>query len=255
MFSCAKANERWADLEEYLEGRAKATARKADRLAIYQRLAELAEAAQEDEGKAVAWHQEVLKLNPVEPESLNYCVEYFSGREAWLDLVAVYEAALRTRHRGGNESAMLVQIAMILWRKVKDLEAAENYFKRIKLNDPRNGLMLQFYSEFYAARKDWKRLLGTLAARQGNEEATDRKIVLGLEMARVAEEELGNHGKAIDIWKSILKLDATHQVARDALRRLFFHTRKWNALLELLKEDLTLVEETTRARRSRSTRR
>lgn len=239
-----ESNALWDELTSYLVGRAEATARKADRLAVYQRLATIAQHEMADADKAVEWHREVLKLNPVEQDSLGFCVDYYSGAERWHDLVGVYEAALRTRHRGGNESAMLVQIAMILWRKIEDLEQAESYFKRIKLNDPRNGLMLQFYSEFYAARKDWKRLLGTLAARQGNEEATDRKIVLGLEMARVAEEELGNHGKAIDIWKSILKLDATHQVARDALRRLFFHTRKWNALLELLKEDLTLVEET-----------
>ena len=236
-----ESNRLWDELTSYLVGRAEATARKADRLAVYQRLATIAQNEMADADKAVEWHREVLKLNPVEQGSLGFCVDYYSEAERWHDLVGVYEAALRTRHRGGNESAMLVQIAMILWRKVEDLEQAESYFKRIKLNDPRNALMLQFYSEFYASRKDWKRLLGTLASRQGNEEQTERKIELGLEMARVAEEELGNHGKAIDIWKSILKLDSAHQVARDALRRLFFHTRKWNALLELLKEDLTLV--------------
>ncbi len=238
-----ESNRLWDELTAYLVGRAEATARKADRLAVYQRLAAIAQNEMGDATKAVEWHREVLKLNPVEQDALGFCVDYYSEGERWHDLVGVYEAALRTRHRGGNESAMLVQIAMILWRKTNDLEQAESYFKRIKLNDPRNGLMLQFYTEFYATRKDWKRLLGTLGARQGNEDSIERKVELGLEMARVAEEELGNHGKAIDIWKSILKLDPGHQVARDALRRLFFHTRKWNALLELLKEDLTLVEE------------
>ncbi len=236
-----EANGLWDELTSYLVGRAEASARKADRLTVYQRLATIAQHQVKDPEKAVEWHREVLKLSPTEQDSLRYCVDYYSDNERWHDLVGIYEAALRTRHRGGDESAMLVQIAMILWRKVKDLEQAESYFKRIKLNDPKNGLMLQFYSEFYAARKDWKRLLGTLAARQGNEDSTERKVDLGLEMARVAEEELGNQGKAIDIWKSVLKLDETHEPAREALRRLFFETRKWNALLELLKEDISLV--------------
>ena len=238
-----EANARWTDLVEYLTSRAEATARKTDRQAIYQRLAAVAQGPMGDDEQAVKWHREVLKLSPVEQESLNFCVEYYSDREQWLELVEVYEAALRTRHRGGNESAMLVQIAMILWRKVVDLDAAENYFKRIKLNDPRNGLMLQFYSEYYAARKDWQRLLGVLASRQGNESSTEARIALGLEMAAVAENELGNLEKAIDIWKSILKVQDDHRAARENLRRLFFGTGKWNALLEFLKEDLKLTPE------------
>lgn len=244
-----EANQRWDDLTDHLVRRAEATARKADRLAIYQRLADIAGSAAGDPARAVEWHLEVLKLNPVEADSLNYCVDYFSDNARWLDLVAVYEAALRTRQRGGDESAMLVQIAMILWKKVADLDAAENYFKRIKLNDPRNALMLQFYSEFYTAQADWKRLLSTLAARQNNESSVEARISLGLEMAEVAEQKLDNPAKAIDIWKSILKVQPDHAPARDALRRLFFQTGKWNALLEFLKEDLGLAPDHDVARK------
>ncbi len=238
-----ETNERWAELEDYLEQRAKKTARKTDRLVIYQRLAEIAQLVRGDLDKAVQWHREVLKLSPVEQESLEFCVEYYSAREAWADLVKVYEAALRTRHRSGNEAEMLFQIAMIYWRKLEDLKGAENYFKRIKLNNPRDPMMLQFYSEFYAAKGDFKRLLGVLGSRQNNEETLEGKIAIGFEMADVAETRLKNREKAIDIWKSLLRLDAENGEAREALRRLYFDTGKWNALLEFLKEDLKLVSE------------
>lgn len=241
LYEFYETNERWTDLVAYLEERANATARKSDRLEIYQRLAEIAQHELRDAEQAVEWHREVLKLNPTEQESLEFCVAYYSRREAWPELVKVYEAALRTRHRSGNEAAMLVQIAMILWRKMEDLPAAENYFKRIKLNDPRNALMLQFYSEFYAQKGDFKRLLGVLGSRQNNEESIEAKVAVGLEMAEVAETKLKNREKAIDIWKSILRLDPDNETARDALRRLYFDTGKWNALLEFLKEDLKLV--------------
>ncbi|MCB9745562.1 MAG: tetratricopeptide repeat protein, partial [Alphaproteobacteria bacterium] len=236
-------NGRWADLVEWLELRVRQTARKSDRLATYQRLAQIAQHDLGDPDQAVNWHREVLKLSPVEHESLNYCVDYFSEREDWLELVEVYEAALRVRSRGGNEAAMLIQIAMILWRKVEDLDAAEGYFKRIKLNDPRNGLMLQFYTEFYAAKEDHKRLLSVLSTRQNIDARDAGKVALGLQMADVAENQLGNKEKAIDVWKSVLKIDPDHAEAREALRRLFNETRKWNALLEFLKEDLSRLPE------------
>ncbi len=243
LFEYYETNERWAELVEYLEDRAKKTARKTDRLVIYQRLAEIAQIVLGDAEQAVRWHREVLKLSPTEQESLEYCVEYYSAREAWSDLVKVYEAALRTRHRSGNEQEMLFQIAMIYWRKLEDLKGAENYFKRIKLNNPRDSMMLHFYSEFYAAKGDFKRLLGVLGSRQNNEETLEGKVAIGLEMADVAETRLKNREKAIDIWKSILRLDAENVEAREALRRLYFDTGKWNALLEFLKEDLKLVPE------------
>ena len=234
-------NGLWDLLNKHLEARVEQTSRKADRLAIVQRLAQIARQELQDAEAATRWYREVLSLEPVEQEALSFCVDHYSDAERWVDLVAVYEAALRSRARAGNESAMLVQIAMILWKKVADLEQAENYFKRIKLNDPRNVLMLQFYAEYYAAQQDWKKLLATLASRQAIETTNEARIDIGLQMAQVAEREIDNAEKAIDIWKSILKLKADHEVARDALRRLFFQTGKWNALLEFLKEDLNLV--------------
>lgn len=235
-------NGLWDRLIKHLEARVEHASRKADRLAIVQRLAQIARQELQDAEAATRWYREILALEPVDQEALGFCVDHYSDAERWTDLVAIYEAALRSRARAGNESAMLVQIAMILWKKVADLEQAENYFKRIKLNDPRNLLMLQFYAEYYAAQQDWKKLLATLASRQAIETTNEARIEIGLQMARVAEREIDNSEKAIDIWKSILKLKADHEVARDALRRLFFQTGKWNALLEFLKEDLNLVQ-------------
>lgn len=234
-----ETNGRIDDLVAWLTERAEAAARKADRVAIYQRLAALHTDAPES---AATWHREVLAINGIEPESLNFCVDYYSSREEWLELVTVYELALRVRHRGRDESAMLVQIAMILWKKLDDLDAAETYFKRIKLNDPRNGLMLTFYGKFYRARGDHKRLLQTLTSQQQATEKPDARVRIGLEMAQVAENDLGNLQKAIDIYKSILKIDREHGPAREALRRLFTRASKWNALLEFLKEDLKLTQ-------------
>ena len=234
-----ETNGRTDELVAWLTERAAAAARKNDRIAIYQRLAALHVDAPES---AASWHRQILAINGIEPESLNFCVDYYSSREEWLELVSVYEAALRVRHRGRDESAMLVQIAMILWKKLDDLDAAETYFKRIKLNDPRNGLMLTFYCEFYRARGDHKRLLQTLTSQQQAAEKPEARVRIGLEMAQVAENDLGNLQKAIDVYKSILKIDRQHGPAREALRRLFTRASKWNALLEFLKEDLKLTQ-------------
>ena len=71
---------------------------------------------------------------------------------------------------------------------------------------------------------------------QKGENDAGRRLALGIEMAQVAESSPGGLDKAIDIWKSVLKLQPGHGEASAALKRLYTRTEKWNALLEMLKE-------------------
>ncbi|MFH0899561.1 MAG: hypothetical protein V2A73_02905, partial [Pseudomonadota bacterium] len=47
--------------------------------------------------------------------------------------------------------------------------------------------------------------------------------------------------KAIDTWKALLRQNPASQEARVALKRLYQKTEKWNALLELLKEEIEAI--------------
>ncbi len=66
---------------------------------------------------------------------------------------------------------------------------------------------------------------------------------MGIEMARAVEQRAAqqNAEKAIDIWKGLLRLQPHLPEAVESLKRLYTRTEKWNALLELLKEDLETV--------------
>src|SRR5205085_6011252 len=66
-------------------------------------------------------------------------------------------------------------------------------------------------------------------------------IAMGIEMARAAEAKPQHSDKAIEIWKGLLRLRPHMPDAVAALRALYTRTEKWNALLELLKEDLDAV--------------
>jgi tetratricopeptide (TPR) repeat protein len=156
-------NERWASLTAFLIERLETTQRRSDRLEILKELARLSEQALDDNEDSVRWHREVLNLDPVDDQSINFCTQYYHQRQQWLDLVNVYESALKMRRRGQDEGEMLFQIAMILWKKISSYVEAEKYFKRIKLNDPRHPLMLKFYIDFYTQQEDWRRLLTVLS--------------------------------------------------------------------------------------------
>ena len=131
--------------------------------------------------------------------SVDFCVRYYNKAEQWSELVKVYESALRMRRRGDDEAEMLFQIAMVLWKKVVNYSEAEKYFKRIKLNNPRNPLMLNFYVDYYRAQEDWRRLLNVLSTQQSEASDNEKKVDIAFDMAEVAEYKLKSRDKTIEI--------------------------------------------------------
>ena len=67
-------------------------------------------------------------------------------------------------------------------------------------------------------------------------------------MARIAESG-GSVEKAIDVWKAVLRADPSQEEAAQALKRLYRKTEKWNALLDLMKEEIERLPESEVAAR------
>ena len=118
---------------------------------------------------------------------------------------------------------------------------AESFFRRVRKLDASNHEMVEFYREYYTAKNEPPQLLTVLAQAQKTEGDVERRVAMGIEMARAAEKRPQHAEKAIEIWKGILRLKPHLPEAVTSLRALYTRTEKWNALLELLKDDLDAV--------------
>ena len=191
----------------------------------------------EDRDRAARLYATALDYAPGHPAALRFLVGHYTDHEDWDHLVALYEDSLKGRGRTESEQAILLQIGMTHWRMRGDASAAEPYFHRLRKAEPTHPVMLNFYREAHAAREEWSKLLQVLSDAQRLVKETPAKIALGIEIAQLAEEQLGNVERAIDAWKAIQRLDPTNAEAPAALKRLFERTEKWNALLDVLKAE------------------
>jgi tetratricopeptide (TPR) repeat protein len=189
---------------------------------------------------ALEHYRAALEADPHESRALRPVRDALAAKEAWPELAQVLEAAARTK-RGEQDLPLLVDLALLLWKRLGAKEQAEPYFRRIRKSDPSNRDMVEFYREHYAAETDLPRLISVLAQAQKTETDVDRRVAMGIEMARAAEARPQHADKAIEIWKGLLRLRAHLPDAVAALRRLYTRTEKWNALLELLKDDLDAI--------------
>jgi tetratricopeptide (TPR) repeat protein len=244
---------RWEELRALYEARIEAAATKEERVAAYLALADVEARRLSRPNEAAEAYKKALGIDPGNQRALAALVEHYTAAENWQALIRVYENALRVRPRTDvrgsssgpagaaapsvidlSETAMLLQIAMLWWKKLGNLEAADEYWKRVRKSEPAHPAMLDFYREYHA--KEPGKLLPILQQAQKLEADARRRLELATEMARLSEKVPGGTEKAIDLWKSVLKQDPRADYAGEALQRLYQQTEKWNALLELLKE-------------------
>jgi tetratricopeptide (TPR) repeat protein len=243
-----KRDERWADLQRLLADRVEAAATRDEKVAAHIGLAELASRHLGDADAARDALMKAIALDPSSPVALRQLAEIYAASEKWAELVALYQGALRGKRGEGEDVGLLLQVGMIQWKRLDDLDAAEESFRKIRKLDPTHPAALDFYRAYYPARGETAKLLQMLrqaekAIAPGGAIADARSRALALEIAELAEAQLGNQEKAIEAWKQLLRADASSSEAREALKRLYRKTEKWNALLDLMKDEIDRLPE------------
>src|SRR5690606_27969693 len=181
--------------------------------------------------------ERVLDFTPGQREAMEYLVGYFTEREQWDHVVAVYDDALRARQKLEDEQGTLLQLGMVHRRMREDASSAEPYFARLRKLDPKGGAMLGFYEALYEGGVSGGKLVAILGDAQRVVSEPQEKLALSVRLAQAAQRS-GIVEKAIDAWKAVQRLDRGNALAADALRDLYAKGDKWNALVEVLRSEL-----------------
>ncbi len=233
-----RSEERWTDLAATLEQLATEVSAKEEKIASWVRLARVMKKKLGSPERAAAAYERVIDLSPGHPEATSALVDFFTEREMWDHLVALYDEQLNTSR--GQDAGTILQIAMVHWRMRNAPEAAESYFERLRKLEPAHPGMLDFFREWKGLHSASGRLMTILTEAQRAMPDGPERARIATEIAKLAEEG-ANATKAIEQWRAILRNDPSNKDARDALKRLYRQTGGWNALADLLRSELEKV--------------
>jgi golgin subfamily B member 1 len=223
------------ELGEHLARRSSNAAKPEDKCAVELAIGHLAE-KMGDAGQAREHYRLALLAAPADERAYFALESLFAAGGEPGDLIKIYEAALRAVKRGQAEVPAALALGELYWKRLNKLDEAEQSFRRVKKSLPSHPKVIAFYREYYLSRDEIPQLLALLGQAQKSETDPEARIRIGVEMATVAERRPQLVEKAIDAWKLLLRLRPGLPEAVDALRRLYSKAEKWNALLELLKE-------------------
>jgi tetratricopeptide (TPR) repeat protein len=241
---------RWDELAKEIERFAQDSAQKDEKIAAWLRLARVYTKKIQVRERASGVYEQVLELVPSHPEATAFLADYFTSLEMWERLVALYEGQLSTGALRGKEEEFgaTLQIAMVHWRVRARPEAAEPWFERVRKFDPAHPGMLSFFREWCTARGESARLAAILTEAQRGMAAGPERTTIVAEIARLSEDG-ANAQKAIEQWRAIFRQDPGNQDARDALKRLYRQSASWNALIDLLRQELDQLPQDDRVGR------
>ncbi len=238
-----RSSERWSELAVLLEQRIEVSASREERAALGCALGDLQGGALGQPGQALATCLRVLELDRAHPQALPAVARAFEAAQNWQALAKIYDDALRVRAGTDMEAALLRELGLLWWRRLGQAEVAEGYFQRLRRSSPAQPDLLEFYRSYHCTRNEPGKLLQVLSQAQKVVREPADRLALSLEMAELAERSPMTVEKAIDLWKSVLKQSPGHLGANEALERLYQRTEKWNALIDLLKEQIEVLPE------------
>ncbi|MCG8554586.1 MAG: tetratricopeptide repeat protein [Proteobacteria bacterium] len=239
----------WAEIADVLVATAKAARTRDERIGLYRRAARVLHRKLDDKARATECYERVLDFLPTDSDSLAFVAEHLTETEQWDRLVHIYDEALRVRQKIEAEEGILLQIAMLHWRKRDAPQEAEPYFARLRKLVPSHPVMLSFYRDFLPGEEDLPKLLAILTDAQRIAGDAGDKLALAIEIARAAHKSPGTRERSIDAWKIVQRLDPGNAEACRVLKQLYRDSQKWNALVEVLKTEIEGVADTEPLRR------
>ena len=240
-----RRGSRWEEAARVLERIADRGEHAQSRVAAGVRLARLYKDKLEDPERAASAYDRVLREASDHGEAMSFLSEYYSKEERWDDLVALYERELGAKDLGNAERlGDMLQIAMLHWRKRGSAHDAEPWFERIRKLEPTHPgharLLPRVQRRARRRRAADPGAAGRAAGHEGRPGEDSYRRRAGAPVRGPGERAEGH--RAV---QGVLRQDPDNEEAREALKRLYKQTQGYNALVELLRQQL---ERTDRGR-------
>jgi len=235
-----RARERWEDIVSVFVRAATAARTREEKAAAWLQAARVLRRPLEDREAAANAYRKVLELTPTDLEALGALVTHYTDLEAWDELAAMYESALRSRQKLEDEKGMLLQLAMVHWRFRDDPESAEPFFARLRKIDAAHPGMLDFYRDQIASDDPQGRFLTILGDALRTTTDPEQQLSLARELGHRAQ-SADRPERALEAWKLVERLAPGDLDARTALQQLYQSSGKWNALSESIRGEINTL--------------
>ncbi|NVB42031.1 tetratricopeptide repeat protein [Pseudenhygromyxa sp. WMMC2535] len=201
------------------------------------------------EAMALATLQRILDIDPRHQGSLEVLADTYASSKRWNDLLGVFQRLRDAASEDGDKQAeadVLRKVAKIWVEKLGNPQRALEPLNELLELLPGDRGARDMMASIHEQRRDWRALIALrrdeLAEREGEE-----ALALRLELARLAEDKLGDRREAIAGWNAVLQHHGEIEQALDALARLYERESRWAEAAEIRHRQVAIADSVGRA--------
>lgn len=213
---------------------------KEDRIRRLLEIAELYRDKLNLEAMAQATLQRILSIEPRHEPSLEALGETYLKAGKFNDLLGVYARRLESAREDGDEEReveLLRKVAELWADKLGNPQRALEPLSAVMALRPRDAQARSLLARIHEQRRDFRALI-TLRREELEELEGDEALALRIELARLAEERLGDRREAVDAWNEVLAHHGDVDQALAALARLYERESRWANAAEIIHRKL-----------------
>ncbi len=191
-----------------------------------------------DPTQAMHAYRRVLKRDPKHLGALHALQRASEAAERYADLAEALVQEAELIHDREQRVALLHRAAEVLDEHLNDRDAAVHMLRRVVALDSRYVPALTTLGRIFYHAGRWDDLLSLYQAELAVLGETPRAAQLLFKMAEIAENRLGRHPEATELYRRAVTLDPTSSTALRALGRKLREQSRWEELIEVLLRDV-----------------
>ncbi|MEX1361865.1 MAG: tetratricopeptide repeat protein [Nannocystaceae bacterium] len=193
---------------------------------------------------ALATLQRILDIDPRHEPSLQALADTYEAAGRYNDLLGVYSRRIDAAKAGQDaprQQELLLKVAEIWLEKLGNPQRALEPLGQVLELSPGDKGARSLLARIHEQRRDWRALIG-LRREELSERSGDEALALRIELAKLAEDRLGDRREAIAAWNEVLLHHGDDPTALDALARLYERESRWASAAEILHRRLAHVD-------------
>jgi tetratricopeptide (TPR) repeat protein len=209
------------------------------------------------EAMALATLQRILDIDPRHQGSLEVLADTYASSKRWNDLLGVYQRLRDAARQDGDKQAeadVLRKVAAIWVEKLGNPQRALEPLTELLALLPGDRGARDMMANIHEVRRDWRALIALrreeLAESDAGSDGSrdgDESLALRLELARLAEDKLGDRREAIAGWNAVLLHHGENDKALEALARLYERESRWPEAAEIRHRQVAIADSIGRA--------
>ncbi|MBN2718541.1 MAG: tetratricopeptide repeat protein [Deltaproteobacteria bacterium] len=235
LIAAFEAAGRWNDLIKVLTKRVEVADTDSDKITLLNRIANLWVGQFNNFNKAVEPLEQILELDPKNPEAIAALKNIYEKRRSWKPLMGLLEKELQMASNE-NRAAVLREMAETAQDRLNDHDQAIALWWELYETGADDGEVLSILEKLTERKKDWEGVARVLNIRIDEESDTAQKVQLLTKLGTIYKDRAKAPAEAAAAWKKLLEIDPKNPKALRSLKEAYQDAEDWDALEELFTE-------------------